>query len=171
MKKSALIFMCLTFFSIHMLSGIGWAQTIHKSGSSRQAEKVAAVKKMIEGKRFIFEAQQASPMGGPTINLTSSYNLSVTNDTIEAFLPYFGRAYSAPLNEDSGIKFKSLKFEYTSTLLKKGGWNIKISPLDTRRHYILFLNVSQHGYATLNVQDDMRQSISFNGIISEKEPK
>ncbi|MNY56250.1 hypothetical protein D3C86_1923090 [compost metagenome] len=73
--------------------------------------------------------------------------------------------------DDSGIKFKSKNFKYKADKKKKGSWQITINPKDTRDTQSMTLNVSENGYATLNVNSNNRQSISFNGYISEPKEK
>ena len=126
------------------------------------------VKKLVEGKDFIFKAQTASPLGGMTRQLTTEYDLRVIGDSMITYLPYFGRAYTAPLpGSTGGINFTSTDFAYSVSEKKKGGWEIRITPSgnDVRQ---LFLTVSESGYATLQVLSTNRQSISYNGYVARR---
>src|SRR5689334_12028310 len=58
----------------------------------------------------IFKAQSVFPSSGGIINLTSEYDLKLSRDSIIAYLPYYGRAYTATPGEDGGIHFTSTKF-------------------------------------------------------------
>jgi hypothetical protein len=146
--------------------------------------------KLVADQHLVFNATSAMPManaevnavlnkmqngsGGGMIQLSGSqYQLKINKDSVEAYLPYYGRAYTASMNpDDSGIKFKSKKFTYKTTKKKKGGWIINIAPKDNREVQNLSLSVSENGYAVLNVNSNNRQSISFNGTIAEpKEDK
>ncbi|SHF65791.1 DUF4251 domain-containing protein [Pedobacter caeni] len=146
--------------------------------------------KLVADQHLVFNATSAMPManaevnavlnkmqngsGGGMIQLSGSqYQLKINKDSVEAYLPYYGRAYTASMNpDDSGIKFKSKKFSYKTTKKKKGGWIINIAPKDNREVQNLSLSVSENGYAVLNVNSNNRQSISFNGTIAEpKEDK
>ncbi len=172
MKKTVLILLTIILL-MPVVKIYGQDQSIHKkSRASINNDKLSLIKNRVESNNFAFKARQALPMAGPVINLTSSYELNISPKTIIAFLPYFGRAYSAPYgSDDNGIKFKSVKFQYLITSRKKGGWDIRIKPLDTRKRYELYLTITTTGYASLSVNDETRQSISFNGIIdaSDKE--
>jgi hypothetical protein len=54
-------------------------------------------------------------------------------DTINAYLPFYGKAYSIPYgSNEGGIKFTSTDFNYTLTPKKKGSWDITIIPKDYR---------------------------------------
>jgi hypothetical protein len=119
----------------------------------------------IEAKQYIFRARTALPQTGGARQLTSSYDVTVRNDTVIAYLPYFGRAYSAAIGRTpSGIDFTSTKFTYNIKEGKKGGWSILIEPKDVEDVRQLTLNLSENGYGTLMVTSQNRQPISFTGV-------
>ncbi len=129
--------------------------------------KQAIVKNLITNRQYIFFAQSVNPMSGRQIFLTGDNTLSVAKDTLISDLPYFGRAFSAPMNTtEGGIKFTSLNFEYLVSDRKKGGWDITIKPTDKQDVQLLILNVFVDGTASLQVTSTNRQPISFNGYIS-----
>ncbi|GAA4310128.1 DUF4251 domain-containing protein [Compostibacter hankyongensis] len=137
-------------------------------GQSGKADpdKAAAVREMLDARNYVFKAQMVSPSSGRTRHLTSDYDLKVSQDKVEAYLPYFGRAYSAPMDPSKGgIKFSSSQFTYNTSDRKKGGWLIQIEPKDEKEVQQLTLTVSEAGYATLQVISTNRQPISFNGIM------
>ncbi len=72
------------------------------STKNNEATKSSPAKNMMDSKNFVFVAQIASPVGGRTMHLTSYYDLNVSKDTIVSSLPYFGRAYTAPINPSEG---------------------------------------------------------------------
>ncbi|GAC1438813.1 MAG: DUF4251 domain-containing protein [Sediminibacterium sp.] len=148
----------------------GWgAGNAQQTRQERQQAKAASVKKAIQDRRFTFTAQSALPMSGPLRQLTPDYDLRVSGDSVVAYLPYFGRAYAAPVNgSDGGIKFISTQFSYTSTGRKKGGWDIMIRPKDAPDVQQLFLTVLGDGTASLQVTSTNRQPISFNGYVTGK---
>lgn len=124
----------------------------------------------IEAPDFMYIPNNAQPMGGRTINLDRSYSVKVTKDTIQAHLPYYGRAYTAPMNPTNlGITFTSTDFEYSSVKNRNGTYDITIAPRNlTNRELqgiVLYLNISNSGYGSLNVQSTNRQNISFYGTV------
>ena len=138
--------------------------------TEKKEEKTAAIADLIKSKNFVFVAQYASPLGGQAINLTSVYDVKLSTDTIISELPYFGRAYIAPLNpSEGGINFRSTKFTYTVNPKKKSGWDITILPEDTQDARQMFLSVSKSGYASLMVESNNRQAINFSGYIISKD--
>lgn len=140
---------------------------------------------LIKSGKFVFKACTAIPIsdqdfnsamrafrntGGGVIYLDGSiYEVQVSTDSVEAFLPYYGRAYYASRNpDDAGIKFNSKKFSYKSEPLKRGGWRISIETKDVRPEFRLSFDISQTGSASLHVRDFNRQAISFYGYIVER---
>ena len=153
-----------TFFLVALIA----AQTVYAQDAKKEKEAVQAeaVKNKIDGKRYVFQAQSAMPMKGKSRQLSPGYTLTVSPDTVMCDLPYFGRAYQAPMNaSEGGIKFTSTDFEYTVKNQKKGGWDIQIKPKDVRNSSQVSLSISAKGYASLRVISTDRESISFNGYI------
>jgi hypothetical protein len=153
----------------------------------------ATTERIIEAQNYVFVATTAYPlnqmdiakvmsrMSGPnnsgSINLTgSSYDLNVKKDSLVAYLPYYGRSYTARIgSNEGGIKFKSKDFKYNSVRKKKGNWVITMKPNDVRdsynSNYSLTLNVSTGGYGTLVVTSNNQQPISFYGYLAEQKVK
>ncbi|SHN17424.1 DUF4251 domain-containing protein [Chitinophaga sp. CF418] len=160
-KGIAVILFLMALFSSHL-----YAQ-------KKQDSKELAIEKMIMARSYVFKAQTVMPTS-PTMNrqLTSDYDVKFSPDTIISYLPYFGRAYNAPMDPTKGgIQFTSTKFDYTQTARKKGGWDIVIKPHDTQDTRLMSLSVSETGYASLQVISNNRQPITFNGYITEKKTK
>jgi hypothetical protein len=151
-----------------LILGAGsFAQT---SAKPKESEKSKKIKELISNRNYVFQAQTVFPMSGRTRQITGEgYDVTVSRDTVNSYLPYFGRAYSAPIDPSKGgLQFISKNFEYTEAPGKKGGWDITIKPKDIQDVQQLFLSVSADGYASLQVTSTNRQAISFNGTIVEK---
>lgn len=135
-------------------------------------EKELAIQTLVDNQQYVFFAESVSPMSGRQRFLTSDYTVEVSKDTVVSYLPFFGKAYAAPIGStDGGIKFTSTKFEYKITPRKKGGWDINIKPKDVSDVQQLSLTVYKNGTAYLSVNSTNRQSISYNGHISEKKTR
>jgi len=152
MKKTIKLFLLLTAFTSFSV--------VHA-----QDKDHASVQKMIESKNFVFKAQTVLPQRGSVRQLTSDYDLQLLGDSVVSFLPFFGRAYAAPIgSSEGGIKFTSTDFSYV-VKNKKKGWDITILPKDTRDVRQLFLTVTESGYARLQVISNDRDGIAYNGYI------
>lgn len=136
--------------------------------AEKKQEKLEQVQNLIESKNYVFVAQNAMPLRGRTINLTSLYTFRIIGDSIIADLPYFGRAFVAPLNpSEGGIRINSSDFTYKASQKKKGGWDITITPKNAKDIRQVFLNISETGYGSLQVTSNNRQPISFSGYITD----
>lgn len=141
-------------------------------GSTTQAQELdsAQVRNLLESKNYIFMARQAYPQTGVTRMLTSDYDLTVRGDTLIAFLPYFGRAYTAPANAaEGGIKFTSTKYKYDVSK-KKDRWEVKIKPADVSDVQEVDMDIFDNGTARVQFINTNRQPISFDGYVVAGKP-
>lgn len=152
-----LITSCLSLFFISCLT------------QKEKEENRKLIAEIIAGNNFKFIAQQANPMRMNPLQLTSEYSLIVSSDSIKCDLPYFGVATQVPYGgTDMGIKFISTKFSYNKKSNPNGGYEIAIIPSETDKATKLFLQISENGYATLNVLSNYRDPINFNGTIEKR---
>jgi len=150
----------------------------------------ATTAKIVEAKTYTFVARSATPLnvqdisaimsrmpgglqGGGAINLNETYyEVKVTPDSVIAFLPYYGRSFTAPINQnEGGVKFNSKKFDYKGKKGRKRGWDIVIDTKDANENYRLALNIGDEGYATLSLNSNSKQSITYQGYLKENEEK
>lgn len=143
--------------------------TLSVGNAGAQETNSATLKSLLTSKTFVFKAQSAWPLQGTVVQLTQGYDMKVMQDSINTYLPYFGRAYTAGYGStEGGINFTSKKFDYKLKEKSKGGWEINIRPLDTKDVTELTYSVSTNGYATLQVISNNRQAISYYGIVEKK---
>ncbi len=165
MKRLSGFLKCLSLFLISFC----FINFVQAQDAKTGKEKASSIKSLLNAKNFVFKAQSVSPTGGSLRQLTTDYDVRVSSDTVRTFLPYFGRAYSAPIDPaDGGIKFTSTSFDYQLTERKKGRFDVLIRPNDNQDVRQMLLSVSKNGYATLQVLSNNRQPITFNGIVTEK---
>ncbi|MDR3711690.1 MAG: DUF4251 domain-containing protein [Puia sp.] len=139
---------------------------------SKKAQKAARITALVDSQTYVFKAQTATPLSGQLRQLTYGYDLTVTPGSVVSYLPYFGRAYTAPVNpSENGIEFTSKDFEYTKTPRAKGGWDITIKPKDVRNVQQMILTIFDNGSGTLQVLSTSRSQISFNGNITSIKKK
>ena len=131
--------------------------------------KAGEVENAVRDKKFTFVARTVLPAGGRVVQLTSTYDLRITPDSVIAFLPYFGRAYTAPIGRrDGGVQFTSTDFEYKVNSRKKGSWQVEIRPRDVNDIQQMFVNVSKSGMASVQVTSNNRQAITYNGRVEPR---
>ncbi|HEY1200374.1 MAG TPA: DUF4251 domain-containing protein [Niastella sp.] len=137
--------------------------------AQNKKDKKEQIKRIVEAQNYVFKAQSALPTGGATRQLTSDFDLRISKDTILSDLPYFGRAFTAPLNPSEGpLRFTSTDFQYTVANRKKGGWNVTITPKDIQDPKQLTMSIFDNGTASVVVTSYNRQPISFNGYVTDK---
>jgi hypothetical protein len=148
------------------------AQDKNKDAKKEKAAAQAkAVDAMLQTKHFQFRAITMSPMSGRMRQLTSEYGFKLSPVELQCYLPYFGKAYSAPIGESGGgYDFISKDFEYTIKQIKSE-WEVKIHPKDVKNVSQMILRVFDNGTASLQVTSNQRQPISYNGNIEEEKPK
>jgi len=157
------------FISILLFAGLLPVAAVAQNKDSIQA---AGIRNMIANQQYVFKAQTASPLAGRLRQLTTEYDLQVSKEKIVAYLPYFGRAYTAPLDPSKGgIQFTSKDFDYKLSERKKGGWNVSIKTKDIAEAQQLELTIFSDGTASLQANSTNRQSISFNGYIAGPDKK
>jgi hypothetical protein len=136
--------------------------------AQNKTEDEAMVTRIVNEQHYTFKAQTVMPATGRTRQLNDNYDVSISKDSVASWLPYFGRAYQAPMDPTKGgIQFTSTDFDY-STAQRNDGWEITIKPKDTRDVQEIFLTIFKTGSATLRVASISRQPISFGGYITEK---
>jgi hypothetical protein len=146
-----------------------------KSKKELKAEKKAQqkdeIKAIVESKTFVFKANNANPMRGRTVNLTSDYDVRITKDSIFSYLPYFGVAYTASYGgTDSPMIFNN-PFETYDFETTKNGYLVKVSAQNSNDRLEFSFHISETGSTSLNVSSLNRQSISYTGNIEKIEEK
>lgn len=141
--------------------------------SAAKQEMAAHYSQAIEQGKFTFSADRVLPRRGSSRYLSGNYTVKVTPDTVDVYLPYFGRAYAAPFDpSEGGFKFISTDFDYQVTAKKNGSYQVTIQPRDINksdiRGTILRFDMSDNGYGSLNVSSDNREPIGFSGTFEHK---
>ena len=162
------------FFALMLVATVISPVSAQSKKSDKKAAKEAEIKDLINTKNYVFMANYAYPAGGGQMYLTPYYDLTIAKDSVIAYLPYFGVAYSGAgynNNDDNGIKFTSTDFEYKSEQKKNGSWLIFIKPKDSRTTNQMVLTVEVNGSANLSVISNNRQQIRFDGYIKDRSKK
>lgn len=139
----------------------------NKIMSSQANLSASEVQNMIDAHRFRFVAETVNPLRGRFRTLTTPYDVVVSKDSVVAYLPYYGRAYTAPLDpSQGGIKFTSTNFTYDVSN-KNNKWNVLIKPGAGEDVQQLNFTIFSSGSATLSVNSNSKEPISFNGHIEK----
>lgn len=125
---------------------------------------------LVDSQMFTFEAESLTSTRGFSRSLNSSYDMTIHGDSATAYLPYFGRAYSASFSGEGGIIFDDITTEYQVSLKekKKEKNNTKYVSFKVKGEYETYvcdLSVGKSGYANLSVRSNNKQGVSFRGVI------
>jgi hypothetical protein len=125
------------------------------------------IKKSIDSKRFLFEVQSTLPQSGGMRQESFGFFLKISGDTLICYLPYYGRATMPTMNPgEHPLDFTSTDFEYSVNENKKGGWEISITPKGQKNVRDMSLTVFDNGSASLYVNSNTLQPISYNGSVT-----
>lgn len=160
MKKAVYIWSIMLVFFLGAPSL--WAQSKQEKKEQREKE----VKEWIDGKRFTIEVDRALPLRGRSVHLTSPYSLELRGDSVFSYLPYFGRAYSAPYGGGNGMRFEEVMTDYTLSYGKKGKAILKFETRTDDDKYTFFIEIYPNGSATIQVNSVNKQSIGYQGEIT-----
>jgi len=162
----SLIFTVVLLCLVVMLNA---QETEKKSKKQIKAEKKEAqikeTKAAIDAKAFVFEATSANPMKGNVINLTSFYDIMVTNDSVFSHMPYFGVAYTASIgSSDSPMSFAQPVKTYTMEP-EKSGYLVKIKINNQSDRIDLTFHIGDTGSTSLTAISPNRQTINYYGNV------
>jgi len=149
---------------IFVLSGLSQARAQKTDKKDEQFKEMAA---LIESGRYMFTVHSVQPSGSGTINVSAGYTLEAKDSIFIAQLPYFGRAYSASYGGDGGIVFEASPEHLNITLNeKKRMVNVKFEIRGKNDKYDLYLSTGSSGYASLSINSQNRQPVTYSGIVS-----
>lgn len=134
----------------------------------KRLQKEKEVYELIESGHFRFVANSAKSSLGNFDNLGTDYHLIFDSLKLTAYLPYYGRAYSASYGGDGGVKF-DLTAEKIEKVWneKKKMYTIRIEVADSQDSYLIYLTTGLSGYADLKITFRNRQMISYYGVIEK----
>ena len=134
-------------------------------------EKQHQVDSLINSKEFVFEATRALPQDGKSVDLAgNSYTVTFHPEKIESYMPFFGRAYNIEYGGRGGLMFEGKPDDYDVLVRKEGkGFEINATVKVSPESYKLMLFVSPDGNATLTINSNQRNPISYYGDITKFE--
>ena len=156
----------IAFVIISLFLGLtGFQEMDKKEVKARQRLEMS---QLIQSGHFRFVARSANSDLGNFDNLSPNYDLTFDSLKIKAFLPYYGRAYTAPYGGSGGVKFdltaKKIENVYNE---RKKMFAISTELDDSDESYLLYLNAGLDGYADLKIIFRNRQAINYYGTIEK----
>lgn len=168
MKKIGIMF-AIVLLSVSTVVG----QSKKEKKEQAAAAEFENIKKLIDSKSYVFEAEWANTFGGKRINLTTNPNyLKITKDSADIFLPYFGVGHTSNnyKSGEGGIVFKGILEEYDVVINeKKQTHTIKFKGRNKSELYEFSMLVYKSGNSNVNVNSSGRSGIKYDG--KTKAPK
>lgn len=139
-----------------------------QTSKEKKEQEKQELKEMIDSQDYKIDVRMAHPVGGRAVSLTSSYSLAIRNDSVFSNLPYYGRAYSIPYGGGDGLNFKVPLQDYSLDMDKKGTAKIKLVARNSEDRFTFNIRIFNDGSASINVNMQNRQSISYRGDVERK---
>lgn len=164
----------------NLLYGAGCLM-VFASCSSQTGLTNDQVASLLNSRQFSFQAQRVQPMDASVnrvmtnlpngssaqlYSLSYGYGLEVNNNNLSVYLPYFGQSYRPTFGQrDGGIKFDSTDFEYRMVSTKRG-YQITLVPHNNQEVQTIYMDVSNSGSASVNINLTNKSSITYLGYLS-----
>lgn len=158
------------FFYAFLISiALSFTATVSPVYAQQKDSSTQQLSNRIDARKFIFKAQTATPQTGSFIQLNYLYDITISGDSIISYLPYYGRAFVAPMNiQDAGLEFTATDFIYDVEKQKDDEWLVTIETKGLRDNYKLLFTIYNNGQAQLQVSSNNRLPIRFDGYVVEK---
>lgn len=162
MKKAKHIVLTVLIACVLML---GCSTLTTADREAKKAEWKAYVAKCIDDRHYKIDVNMINPRRGTSKLLSSNWLLEVKGDTLDSYLPYFGRAFEPVYGETKVLNFDAPIQSYEDSGFLKGKRTIRLR-VDNSEDIIDYkLEISEDGYATIDVYPRKREDISFSGQI------
>jgi len=158
-----ILVLIVTFFTL--TNGVGQEKSKKQIREEKKLEKQKQISLLVESKEFVFNVQSVIPQSGRTVMPTTQYNVEFHLDSIDSYLPYFGRGFSGiGYGGDEGMIFKGKPTIYTVEKTKKA-YQIKAEVKGKNDTFSMLLSVYFEGNAYLTINSNNRSPISYDGDI------
>jgi hypothetical protein len=138
------------------------------ASSSTTAAEFEQTAAMIESGSYQFAVRSATPSGGKTIQITSLYTLVAKEGNYEAYLPYFGRAYSGAYGDGGSVEFNGEPENLEITRKdNKNNISVKFTIKSGADQYTVNLEVGGSGYGNLVISNPKQRPITYYGLASD----
>ncbi|MDQ2179430.1 DUF4251 domain-containing protein [Marinifilum sp. D714] len=158
--KLIVVIICL------LASANSFAQLSGKAKRQQKKEfKRQEIEQMISNQKFTFIPRSLTTSSGYTKDLNFSYELELNQDSTKAYLPFWGKAHIAKINDEGGILFETTANDLEIKNLNKKGYEIKFKAKGKEDTYQIKLQVSKQGYTNLFITSNNKSHISYYGHI------
>lgn len=133
--------------------------------AAQKAEFSRKVKAALDKRAYKISINRMLPMQGASRSVSYGYSVTVKNDSLFSYLPYFGRAYDVPYGGGKGLSFDAPIGHYHEIQSNNGSRQIDIELKNEEDNYTYHITVFDNGSSSIDVQARKRERISYNGEI------
>ena len=160
----------LTILMVYVMM-VGCSTLTTAEREVKKAEWKAYVVKCIDDRHYKIDVDMMNAHRGMSKALSSSWSLEVKSDSLDSYLPYFGRVFEPIYGENKGLNFDAPIQFYEDSGFSKGKRTIRLR-VDNSEDVIDYqLEITEDGYANIDVYPRKREGISFSGQIVEWDDK
>ncbi|MBQ9356502.1 MAG: DUF4251 domain-containing protein [Prevotella sp.] len=132
--------------------------------AERRARTRQAVEQAVAQRRLKIEVSSMSTLRYGSRMVTPDFYLELRGDTLVSYLPYLGQARQAPMASPSeGLNFTAEIGSLQETRLKHDVVRLDVMVRTREDIYGYAIEVSPSGMASISVQSQHRDPISFSG--------
>ena len=129
---------------------------------AREAKEARMVRQGVETGDFTIDIDRMYPLRG-TSKMVSNYSIKVKDGVLISHLPFIGQAWRVPYGGGHALNFDAPIVNYTVTQPRKDGYEIRIYVKTDEDEHLYLLTVFDNGRASLDVQSQNRDRISYSG--------
>lgn len=130
----------------------------------QKTEQARQVAHALNARDYKIRVRTAYPARGASIPVTPDFYLAVRGDSIDSYLPFFGRAWSPlPYGISKGLNFEGRIRDYNIKQVKKNMARIRFVVKNEEDLYKYQIEVYDDGGSTIDVQPQKRERMRYDG--------
>ena len=130
----------------------------------REAREAKMVDENLQSADFRIEIDRMYPVRGSSQHVTN-YSVTVKDGVLNSHLPYIGQAWRVPYGGGHALNFKADIGSYNVVRTRDDGYEVRIYVKTDEDQHVYTLTVFNNGRASLDVQSQNRERISFSGMM------
>lgn len=161
MKRLVLLSLVMLFLAPGSIS----AQTRKEEKAARKAALEQQVCNLVESGTFAISFDRANPARGMSRTLSPDYEMKFENNRVTTYLPYFGRAHTAPMDPTKlAIELSDQEVVIKKEKDPKKGYSLTFSATtQTNENITFYLKITYSGMVSLSINSSTREPISYLG--------
>ena len=154
-----------------LLSGCGILNSeTREERAVREAREARMVNDNLKAGDFRIDIDRMYPLRGGSKHV-SNYSLSLKDGVLNSHLPYIGQAWRVPYGGGHALNFAAEIGGYDVVRTRNEGYEVRIYVKTDEDQHVYTLTVFDNGRASLDVQSQNRERISFSGIMDFYPPE